>query len=510
MTSKNEQLLPLPGVDVVGRGIYLSPRQPYALKGVLFKQDKKRTYYSKETEQRFSVPEGYEINDSPPMPSKQALNQTVIEESWEHLDEQLSMDSSMAASNAMFSIDANATQATQLRTEQEAYYALRSSFIPLWTVYIPNSSRFSEKTFELDVPVPFKHVHRREYDRFFDQYGTHYVRRVWVGGKAMLAFTIAKSSEMTKEDIQAGLKASVVTQGSSNMNASLKNSQKKLQNNSECTVFGKGGDELKLAALSSLDEAAYNEWLVTIKDNPQVIELEVAGIWTLISDKEKAEALKEAYKEATTFTPISAVFNVEKQVYFLRGDKYFIYDIKKGESEKPRPIRETWPILSEVGFNRINAAFRGAYLFSSAGEDLNKKLFFFRRNKYVRFDLETKQIDEGYPKPIAEGWPGVTFDRIDAALDAGPESIYFFKGNQYIRYNIDQNKADPGYPKLISQRWAGVTFDRIDAAIYWGGGKVYFFRNDQHIRYDMVTYRADPGYPKFIIGSYVEDWKFFD
>jgi len=26
----------------------------------------------------------------------------------------------------------------------------------------------------------------------------------------------------------------------------------------------------------------------------------------------------------------------------------------------------------------------------------------------------------------------------------------------------------------------------------------------------MINYRAGAGYPKFIIGNYVEDWKFFD
>ncbi len=70
-------------------------------------------------------------------------------------------------------------------------------------------------------------------------------------------------------------------------------------------------------------------------------------------------------------------------------------------------------------------------------------------------------------------------------------------------------KIDEGYPELISKGWVGLTFDRIDAAIYWGDGKVYFFREDQYIRYDTVIYRADPGYPNFIVGHYVEDWKFF-
>ena len=37
---------------------------------------------------------------------------------------------------------------------------------------------------------------------------------------------------------------------------------------------GRGGDELKLASLSSLDEVHYNQWLATVRDNPQTIGLE--------------------------------------------------------------------------------------------------------------------------------------------------------------------------------------------------------------------------------------------
>ena len=104
----------------------------------------------------------------------------------------------------------------------------------------------------------------------------------------------------------------------------------------------------------------------------------------------------------------------------------------------------------------------------------------------------------------------MTFDRLDAALNVAPDAVYFFRGNHYIRFNALKNHADEGYPDEVSKRWVGVTFDRIDAAVYWTNAKVYFFRGNQHIRYDMVNYRADPGYPKFIIGNYVEDWKFFD
>ena len=362
MPNSSAKNLPLPGLDVVGRGVYLRPHQVYELKEVLFPRDGgEQTYDSTETGQTYHFPATYAINDSPPLPTRQALNQVLLEESWDRFYKQMGVDANSALSNGIFSVDASASQTKQLRAEEEAYYALRSSFIPLWTVYLPDISRIPAETFDMDIPIPFKHRHRRAYERFFERYGSHYVKRAWVGGKAMLAFTILKSAQLSKGEIQAGIKASMTVFGDSGLDGRARQCKLKLQNNSECTVFGKGGDELKLASLNSLDNTLYNEWLRTIKSNPQVIELEMAGIWTLLHDEEKAKTLMEAYKAATAFTAINAIFNIGQEIYFLRGN-----------------------------------------------------------------------------------------------------------------------------------------------------GKVYFFRDDQHIRFDMGNYRADPGYPKAIVGSYVEDWRFFE
>lgn len=511
-----ESLTPIPGLEVVGRGVYLRPRQPYELKEVFFKRDKNWVYYSRETGQSFAVPEGYEVNDSPPMPSDEALNQTFIEESWERLDDQVSLSANVAASNSVFSIDVNVGQTRQFRSEENAYYALRSSCIPLWNVYLPNTAGFSDKIFTLDVPTPFRHACRKDYEKFFERYGSHYVKRAWVGGKATLAFIIAKSSDLKKEDIQAGIKASLGGLGvSGGASRSMQESQEKLQNNSECRVFGKGGDESKLAMLSKLDEVSYNEWLASVKNNPQVIELELAGIWTLISDPEKAKALQEAYSEATTFDPVNAIFGIDRRIFFVRGNKFFRLYLDTGEVDKPQEIFKSLPVLSQpefADFARPDAAFTGFNLLSPTGEKLDRKIFLFKRGECICIDFDTGEIDEGYPTPIVKAWPGVPFDRVDAALNAGPDSVYFFRGNQYVRYNAYKQRVDDEYPypEPISKRWIGVIFDRIDASIYWQNGKVYFFKDDQYIRYDMANYRADAGYPKFVTSNYVEDWRFFD
>lgn len=230
-------LAPIVGLDVVGRGIYLRPHSPYQLTRLLFPHANVRGFQSKETGESYGVPAGYEVNDSPPMPAQQALGQLMIEESFDRFERQLRVDASLTASNHLFSIDASATQGRRLRTAQEAYYALRSSFIPLWSVYLSDSTRVPQDAFDLsEVTAPFDHDHRRQYDAFFERYGTHFVKRAWIGGTANLAFTVLKSSSMTKAEIQAGVKASFGTFGGSGANTHLLESQEKLQANAEYKV----------------------------------------------------------------------------------------------------------------------------------------------------------------------------------------------------------------------------------------------------------------------------------
>ena len=499
----------LPGLEVVGRGIHLRPYQPYSLGQLLFKRDHFRVINSKETRESYHLPMGYEVNDSPPFPVNESLNQMIIEESWERFEKQMSMDAGAAVSNAAFSVSASSTWNSRLRAEQEAYYAVRSSFVPLWMVYVPNPSECIDEIREPDVPTPFAHKHRRAYDEFFRRYGSHYVKGAWVGGKSMLIFTVLKSTQLDKEDIQAGIKASFSGE-SGEAKTKSEESKEKLKNSSQCTVVGKGGDEMQLAAMSSLDQEAYNNWLKTIPQNPQVIELDVAGIWTLVRDVAKAEAIMEAYKESVTFDPIRAVFDFGPELYFIRGSKFVRYNRDRKVTYAVQPLTELLPNLAEEGFERVDEAFRGRTLVSSTGEKLDRKLLLFRKNRFTRYDLDTMTRDEGFPKLISEGFPGVPFERIDAGLVTGPDSLYFFYGNQYVRFNPLTNCVDEGYPQLTAQRWVGLTFDRLDAAVYWGNSKVYFFKGDQHIRYDLANYRTDPGFPKYVSGNYVDDWTFID
>jgi hypothetical protein len=353
--------MPIPGADVLGRGIYIRPRQPYELKDFLLAQGRGMTRLRRigSVGQLYSVPAHCEVNDSPPLPPDQSTGQTVIEESWSHFGREFTLDVNLAASGKVLNIDATAFQGSNLRSETDSYYALRSSFIPLWSVYMPrvdyhelveplkaidrhlrepDSNHRRGATAKIDdVPAhgirdelhlpegPFDPINRACYARIFDHFGTHYVKSAWLGGKASLIFVIAKSSQLTKAEVRAGIEATFAGIGMGKTATTRTETQERVRSNSSCKVFGSGGDPTELAKLTKLDSTQYDNWVKTVKDNPETIQFSIAGIWTLLHDEAKAEALRQAYVQESTFTPLTVAVPIKDWFVFAKEDTAFDY-----------------------------------------------------------------------------------------------------------------------------------------------------------------------------------------
>jgi hypothetical protein len=182
------------------------------------------------------------------------------------------------------------------------------------------------------------------------------------------------------------------------------------------------------------------------------------------------------------------------KVYFFNQNDYLRYDRGDDRADEgyPLPIADNWPGLAETGFaNGLNAAVNWG----------NGKLFFFKGDQYLRYDIAADKVDNGYPLPITGNWPGFAeagfTDNISAVVNLGNGKAFFFRGDQYLRYDIAADKVDNGYPLPIAGSWPGFAeagfTDNITGAINWGNGKVFFFRADQYLRYDIATDKVDDG-----------------
>ncbi|MBP0590241.1 hypothetical protein J8I87_11055 [Paraburkholderia sp. LEh10] len=191
------------------------------------------------------------------------------------------------------------------------------------------------------------------------------------------------------------------------------------------------------------------------------------------------------------------------KAYFLFNTQYVRYDAASDavEAGYPKSIGANWTGFSAAGFEGgIDAAVN-----SDSG-----KVYFFKGSQYLCYDVAANAVDSGYPLAIAGNWPGLAEagfgSDIDAAVNWGNGKLYFFKANQYVRYDLAQDKVDDGYPVSIADGWPG--FDAagfgsaIDTALNWGNGKVYFFRGAQYLRYDIASDSIDPGSPADIDASW--------
>jgi hypothetical protein len=189
--------------------------------------------------------------------------------------------------------------------------------------------------------------------------------------------------------------------------------------------------------------------------------------------------------------------------HVFRGSDYYRYDIAADRvaSGYPQSIAANWPGLEKFagGARDIDAAFEAG----------NGKVYFFKDAQYLRYDLAARSADPGYPAPIAGSWPGLEkfaggARDIEATFFFSRSKLYFFKGDQYIRYNLDSDRADSYYPSYLSDAtWPGSGYwpANWSGVLNFANSKSYAFKPGEYLRYDRVLDRADAGYPAAISAS---------
>ena len=130
------------------------------------------------------------------------------------------------------------------------------------------------------------------------------------------------------------------------------------------------------------------------------------------------------------------------------------------------------------------------------------KAYGFSGPNYFRYEagtngvegVELRYLPPNPPVTIAGNWRGLPAPwaaGIDAAVNWGTGKIFLFRGAEYVRYDMAADRADDGYPRSIANNWPGVFAEGINAVLYPGGRFAYFFRDDVYRRYDVDADSVD-------------------
>lgn len=174
------------------------------------------------------------------------------------------------------------------------------------------------------------------------------------------------------------------------------------------------------------------------------------------------------------------------KMYTFSGDTYVRYDLGKNAVDPgyPRPIAGNWPGLP---FQRVDAAVNWQ----------NGKAYFFSGAYYVRYDIATDRVDPGYPKTIQDNW-SLPWPQVDAAFVRGPSGPAYFFNNAtgtYVRYQLNARTPEAGYPKQTRALWTALSFAQIDAAFATNQG-IYFTQGGVFQKLNLADASFLNGYPK--------------
>ncbi|XP_028398592.1 matrix metalloproteinase-25-like [Dendronephthya gigantea] len=179
-----------------------------------------------------------------------------------------------------------------------------------------------------------------------------------------------------------------------------------------------------------------------------------------------------------------AVFHDKRhqRVYALREFEFYLMTRNGEHSKGPRRINKRW--------KGLNTKVRAAY----TRED--GYTIFFTRHRYYKYDGTRLVVG---PLHIEEYGLSAELRDMDAAITyPGNGQTYFFKGDKYWKYDEENRKIFPDYPKLIKKHWHGVP-DNIDAALQTPEGETYFFKGKNYYRISQggrSKFQVYPGYPK--------------
>ncbi|XP_022903605.2 matrix metalloproteinase-14-like isoform X1 [Onthophagus taurus] len=205
---------------------------------------------------------------------------------------------------------------------------------------------------------------------------------------------------------------------------------------------------------------------------------------TILIDKNNEEDLNINTEDQILCksSKIDAIFlsTTKGKIYVFKGDQYWSLTDHKIDRGYPKLIANRWPGLP----GNIDSAFTHK----------NGKTYFFKGKKYWKYS--GRRMDGDYPKDISAGFPGIPHN-IDAVMVwSGNAKTYFFKGDQFWCFDPTQRPPVKNtYPRPIS-KWKGIP-NNLDGAFQYSNGYTYFYKDGVYYRFNDRNFAVDVGNPAF-------------
>ncbi|XP_019362183.1 PREDICTED: stromelysin-3, partial [Gavialis gangeticus] len=178
-------------------------------------------------------------------------------------------------------------------------------------------------------------------------------------------------------------------------------------------------------------------------------------------------------------TDFDAVSTIRGELFFFKSR--YVWRLRGGK------LQAGYPALASRHWQGIPSSVDAAF------EDPLGNIWFFQGPQYWIYDGERRVSG---PAPIME--LGLSTSPVQAALMWGTEKnkIYFFKGGNYWRFNPSARQVDNVYPRTMAD-WRGIP-QEIDAAFQDESGFAYFLRGRHYWKFDPVQVKVLEGYPRQI------------
>ena len=381
----------------------------------------------------------YDIFDMSKIPvESMTINRVEVdvhtENSLVELAKSLSISAGVEAKYMAFSASVKTDYQSSYESSTEKAYTRVVAYVKKKRHYLSNDTtckRYITTEFKNDL------MGNMSPERFFNKYGTHFVREAGMGGALTMNLITNKEQSESKESLKIAIEASYGDIVSGSCTTEQKNSIKKIMSRSTFKCYVDGGKNVSSLNMNNLF-TEYPAWVKSVDDNPAKWEFcfvpsdnSLVPIWELGATGNRRKELI-AYYETEAAKLKSVLSNVEYFVGEIR-----IYNESRRQNAKVE--QKGWKLVDQD----LNEGAKGNFIYLSyrpmTKADLDKAKMSPITN--IMLVMSDKKMTWTSPKRLYDGnGRSALYYRIDSDLNKNAGGKYI-----YLCYT-----RDTVYPPLVA------------------------------------------------------------